>query len=183
MGNRLYAGYNLISRADVLWRLGRYEDAQASLNQASSLAEQPDGKFKQLWGRLYVVTAPMALSEQLYSQAIAESRKAIALDTSETKHPAIEAQYALGLAQSLSGLKRHGRETCEQAVEMARRGDDPRLLAGAQLALAEAMLVLGDPTQAWATAKRAQQIYRKIRPVGVRVACLADSWTCQPTLG
>ena len=161
VGNKLYAGYNLISRADVLWRLGRYEDARASLSQASSLAEQPDGKFKQLWGRLYVVRAPMALSEGLYSKAIADGQQAMSRDNSTTKHPSIESQYTVGLAQSLSGLRDVGLKTCEDAAAQASRSGDPRLIAGAQLALAEAMLLSGKPEPALTVAKAAQQLFER----------------------
>ena len=161
VGNKLYAGYNLISRADVLWRLGRYEDARASLSQASSLAEQPDGKFKQLWGRLYVVQAPMALSEGLFPKAIADGRQAMTRDNSSTKHPSIESQYTVGLAQSLSGLRDVGLKTCEDAAAQANRSGDPRLVAGSQLALAEAMLLSGKPEQALTVAKSAQQLFER----------------------
>ncbi|MDT4952416.1 MAG: eukaryotic-like serine/threonine-protein kinase [Acidobacteriota bacterium] len=156
---KLYAGYSLLSRADVLWRLGRYEDARAALAQATSLAEQPDGKLKQLWGRLYVVSAPMALSEQNFSDAIAKGQQAIALDASQTKHPAIEAKYTVGLAQSLNGNKEQGRRNSEEVVTMAKQTGDPRLLASALLALAETLLVSNDAQGALTAAKSAQGLF------------------------
>jgi hypothetical protein len=158
LGNQLYVGYSLISKADMLWRLGQYDDAQAALNLATSLAEQPDGKFKQLWGRLYVVSAPMALSQKNFAVAITNAEQAIKLDTSRTKHPAIEAGYTLGLAQFLSGDKLKGKQTCEQAVQAANAAGDPRLLMGALLALAEVMIEASDARGAFTNALKAQQL-------------------------
>jgi serine/threonine protein kinase/tetratricopeptide (TPR) repeat protein len=157
----LHAGYALLSRADVLWRLGRYEEARAALGQATAMAERPDGKFKQLWGRLYVVSAPMALSQRRFADAISEGRRAISHDESETKYPSIETQYTVGLAQSISGSSGAGHKSCEDAVQKARSTGNPRLLAGAQLALAEAALISRNWKLAITNAKEAQQLLER----------------------
>ena len=158
LGNKLYVGYSLISRADMKWRLGQYKEAEADLNLATSLAEQPDGKFKQLWGRLYAVQAPMALSQRDFPNAIKYAQKAIESDTSRTKHPAIEAQYTLGLAQFLSGDRVKGKRTCGQAVDLADKSGDPRLLLGALLALAETMIETEDAKAALTNAMKAEEL-------------------------
>jgi serine/threonine protein kinase/Tfp pilus assembly protein PilF len=155
----LYAGYSLISRADALWHLGRYEEARAALSQAESLAEQPDDSLSQLKDNLDVVQAQMALSEQRFPDAIAHGQRAIASDDTQTRHQAIEMKYTVGLAQTLSGLKNEGRKTCEEAVALATRTGSPRLLAGALLALAETELEASDAQSALATAKRARELF------------------------
>jgi tetratricopeptide (TPR) repeat protein len=151
----LYAGYSLTARADALWRLGRYEEARAAVSQAASSAES---KFKQLWGRVYAVSAPMALSEMRPSDAVRDGMRAIAADDSRAKHAATAARTTVGLAQALSGLKGQGLKTCQEAVSMAEGASDPRLLSNALLALAEASLLSGDATQALAASGRAQQM-------------------------
>jgi serine/threonine protein kinase len=159
--NKLYVGYSLISRADMKWRLGDYNAAIADLNLASSLAEQPETRFQQLWGRLYSVSAPMKLSQQDFRGAITDAEQAIKADTSRTKHPAIEAQYTLGLAQFLSGNKKGGTQTCEQTVTMARSAGDPRLLGAALLALAEVLVESNDAHNALAAANEAEALFEK----------------------
>ncbi len=158
---KLDAGYALAGKAEMEWRLGDYEAAASDLNLASSYAEQPDTKFKQLWGRIYVASAPMKLSRRDFAGAISDANKAIAADTSQTKHPAIEAQSTLALAQFLSGRKLEGRRTCEITVDMARKTGDPRLLGAALLSLAEILVESHDGNGALAAANEAQRLFEK----------------------
>lgn len=156
--NDLYVGYTLTSRAEMKWRLGRYEEANADLSFAMALAERPQNPLKQLWGRLYSVKAPMALSQREARNAIKDAEQAIKLDPSRTRHPAIEAMFTLGLAQFSSGDRRRGTQTCEQAVEMARNSGNLRLLLQALLALSEIQIDSGDAKSALANATTAQQL-------------------------
>jgi serine/threonine protein kinase/tetratricopeptide (TPR) repeat protein len=156
--NDLYVGYTLTSRAEMKWRLGRYEEANADLSFAMALAERPQNPLKQLWGRLYSVKAPMALSQREARNAIKDAEQAIKLDPSRTRHPAIEAMFTLGLAQFSSGDRRRGTQTCEQAVEMARNSGNLRLLLQALLALSEIQIDSGAAKSALANATTAQQL-------------------------
>jgi tetratricopeptide (TPR) repeat protein len=156
------AGYSLVSRADVMWRLGRYEEARAALGQASSLAEQPSGEFKQLWLRIYLAEAALYLSERRFTDAITASRRAIAEDDSKTRHAATEATYLMGLARSLSGASGEGLRVCEDALKMANHTANPRLMAEAQLSLAEALLAANNAQSAEAAATEAQQLFMRL---------------------
>jgi tetratricopeptide (TPR) repeat protein/tRNA A-37 threonylcarbamoyl transferase component Bud32 len=156
------AGYSLVSRADVMWHLGRYEEARAALGQASSLAEQPGGEFKQLWLRIYLAEAALYLSERRFADAVAAGRKAIAEDNSKTKHAATEATYLMGLARALSGAVGEGLRVCEEALKLAKQTANPRLMAEAQLALAEARLQAGDAPGAADAAERAQILFAQL---------------------
>lgn len=170
------AAYSLISRADVMWRLGRYEEARAALGQASSLAEQPDGEFKQLWLRIYLAEAALYLSERHFTDAVAAGRKAIAEDDSKTKHAATEATYLIGLARVLSGSVGEGLRACEEALKLANQTANPRLMAEAQLALAEARLGAGDAPGAVDAAEEAQRLFAQLgRPEGEWRAWLASA--------
>lgn len=158
LGVKLDAGYSLVSRADMLWRLGRVEEARAALNQASALAEQPGGTYSRLWGRIYLVRSPLELSQRRFSEAIGDGQRAIARDDSETKRPAVEAAYVVGLSRVRSGATRAGVAECEKAVELAIRAGDPRLVSEARLALAEGLLAAGDARRALDAALGARQI-------------------------
>jgi len=160
LGLSLYAGYSLTSRADVLWRLGSYQDARAALSQATALAEQPD--LKRLWGRIHLTAAAMALSERRFPEAVARARRAVAADDSQKKHLMIEAESVLGLSLLSSGKKSEARRVCEEARSLASRTGDPRLLSAAQLALAEVLLETGDAQGALASAEEARQAFERM---------------------
>jgi serine/threonine protein kinase/lipopolysaccharide biosynthesis regulator YciM len=158
LDSKLYVGYSLISRADMRWRMGNYNEANADLNLATSLVEQQSVSFKQLSGRVLTVKAPLALSQGDFGKAIKYAQQAIASDDSRTRHPAIEAQYTLGLAQFLYGNRSKGQQTCEQAAQLAEKSGDPRLLLGALLALAETEIEMGNAKGALANAIKAQEL-------------------------
>jgi len=161
LGKKIDAAYALVSKAEMEWRLGDYVAAAGDFSLASSYVEQPDTNFKQLWGRIFVANAPMKLSQGDFSGAIIDADKAIKADTSATKHPAIEAQSTLGLAQFLSGNKQTGKRTLEAAVVPARQTGDPRLLGAALLALAEVLVEFRDGQNALAAANEASGIFEK----------------------
>ena len=154
LGNQLYAGNRLIDCGEMLWRLGRYDDAQAAFDQAVSIAEQADIRNKQMLDSLSLVGAYRELSERRFAKAITKGNQALTLNA-ENEH-SIEARYVIGLAQALSGARLKGRRMCEEAVEAARRATYPPILSGALMALAEAMLESGDAQGALANASEAQ---------------------------
>ena len=156
LDNQQNAGYCFADRCDALWRLGRYEEAREALRQAHSIADEPDGRNKQLLAKICLIETHLTLSERRFPQAIEKARQALALD--EETEEAINVKYALGLAEALSSEKRQGVRTCAEAVEMARRAKDGRMLPDALLALAEAMLESGDWQGALANALEAQRI-------------------------
>jgi tetratricopeptide (TPR) repeat protein len=157
LGNQKFIGLSLVLRANVLWRLGRYDEAQTSLAQVSSIAEQANaGKTLSAWYSLAV--ARMALSRRQFPEAKVRSQQALALAGTNLKGTAVEANYTLGLAQALSGATREGRIKCEQAVEIATQSKDPAFLSEALLALAEAQILNADATGALVTVLRAQEI-------------------------
>lgn len=156
-GNQLSTGFDSQLRADALWRLGQYREAQAAFDKASAIANKPDGGNKHLSSRIHLVAGGMALSQRKFAEAVTRTRQAIALDESPAKHTTIEAKSLLGLAQTLSGAKVEGKQTCLEAVEASSSASDPRLLSGALLALAEVLLEGGAPQEALTTALRASE--------------------------
>jgi tetratricopeptide (TPR) repeat protein len=162
LGNQLNTGYSLLGRGDMLWRLGRAPEAREALKQIPAITDRLDGKYKQaLTVRVHLVNSQMALSERRFSEAKVQAGHALALAGTQVRRAEIEAKYALGLAQALSGEKREGNRTCDAAVEMAKQWSDPRLLSNALLALAEAQFENGKTQEAMSTVLQAQERFAR----------------------
>lgn len=154
-------GYDLLNRGNVLWQLGRYDEAQDALDQAASWATQPEGQNKQLLAWVLLFNAQMSLSRQSFDDAVSKSRQAKALAGTQYKDVAAQATSTLGLAQALSGTQGAGVRSCQQAVDLARSVGSPRLVSGSQLALAEAMLEAGNTQDALKTALASQEAFAR----------------------
>jgi tetratricopeptide (TPR) repeat protein/predicted Ser/Thr protein kinase len=152
--------YDLANRGGVLWQLGDYQAARAVLGEAYSAASAPNSRYKALVAEIDLSYARLALSQRNFVEAKAKGRQAL---ESAGNQPdiAIEAKYTLGLASALSGAKPEGRQLCEEALTAAERASNPRLLSGAQLALAQVMLETGPAIGALATAMRAQTSFER----------------------
>lgn len=153
--------YDLINRGIVLWQLGDYQAARAALDEALHAARRPDSNYKDLLAFIHLSYARMALSELNFAAARENGKQA--LDLAGTQQDvAIEAKYTLGLAAIRSGAKSEGKELCEEAVEAALRARESRLLPGAQLALAQALLETGDSVRALETALQAEASFARV---------------------
>jgi serine/threonine protein kinase/Tfp pilus assembly protein PilF len=156
---QLNIGYNLQSRGEALWRLGRYDEARAALSEAASIAEQPSGGSKELRADIQRFFAEMALSQRQFAEARTRAEQALALAGTQFADSATEAKRVQGLAQALSGAAREGQRLCAEVVERATRSGDPWLLSEAQLALAEATLENRDAQGARAPAQQALESF------------------------
>jgi tetratricopeptide (TPR) repeat protein/predicted Ser/Thr protein kinase len=155
LGNQMDVGYGLSERADALWQMGRYEEAQALLDEAFGMANTAGGGSKSLLAVIYLNGAEMALSQRLFPLALEKSRQALSMAGTQTE-TTIEAKRVMGLALALSGAAGEGRRICEEAFEMATRLKNPLLISRAQLALSEVMLLSNDSQGALAMALKAQ---------------------------
>ncbi|HEX7334108.1 MAG TPA: tetratricopeptide repeat protein [Pyrinomonadaceae bacterium] len=155
-------GYDLFNRGALLWQLGHYTEARDALTQAFDVASRPGGIDKQLLAWVHLLRARMALSEFRYSEAVAESRKASALGGAQDKDFSVQVSYTHGLAELHSGTSRAGQVKCQEALDIATRASAPRLIANAQLALAEALLANGDAANALSSALQAQQTFARL---------------------
>jgi serine/threonine-protein kinase len=155
LGSQMDAGYGLIERCDMLWETGRYEEASALLDEASRLANRPDGEIKALLAVVNLSAAEIALSQRLFPVAREKSQRALEL-TDIQNETAIEAKRVMGLSLAWSGATSEGRRACQEAFEMATRSKNPWLTSRAQLSLAEATLAANDPQSALTIALEAQ---------------------------
>lgn len=151
----------LANRAYSFWRLGRYDEARASLSEASSFAEHPEAP-KNVAGAYYVTRARMALSERVFPEALSQSEKALTLlNGTPLKRLTLIATFTNGLAQAMTGSAT-GRLKCEEAVKTARDIGDPWLISDSLLMFAEAQLEKGDADGALKSALEAQQLASRV---------------------
>jgi tetratricopeptide (TPR) repeat protein len=159
-------GYALMHRGNVLWQIGLDEEARTALDQASAIAERPNGSNKELSAEIKMSKARLELSLLHFRESKDNSRQALNLAGTQFKDTAVQAKSTLGLALARSGQPRAGKLLCEEAVDMATGTDDPQLLSGALLALAEAMLENGEPQRALETALQAQASFARFGQQG-----------------
>jgi tetratricopeptide (TPR) repeat protein/predicted Ser/Thr protein kinase len=150
LGARVSLAYNLLFRGNLLWRLGRYEEALAALNEASELANQPAGKIKSLLVDVPLREAQLALSQRRFPEAQAKAQQSLDASGTQYEVTAIEARFTLGLARARasSSSAAAGKKLCEEAVAEAMKAGDEALLSKALLALSEAALESGDAADA-----------------------------------
>jgi tetratricopeptide (TPR) repeat protein len=159
LGNPLYTGYEAMNRGNMMWRLGRYEEAREQFAQAESIASHEDRPNMQMVARLSLLKAQMLLSERRIADAKTEASRAFRLYRAIGENAGHEAEvmYTLGITYSLSGATRRGVEMTGQALEQLSSVDHPWMFSGALLAHAEAKLMAGDPREALVNALRAQE--------------------------
>ena len=142
---RLAAAYATHYRALALWRLGKYDEAQALLTEALAAAH-PEGHepYKELLADVTWSQAAMELSRKNFSQAVDLAKKAFDLAGTEYKAIAVRAGATLCVAESRSNQIALARKRCEEALKLARTIRDPRSQTDALIASAEAAIAAGD---------------------------------------
>ncbi len=160
-GAKIGMGYDQSYRGMVLWQLGRYQEADAALKLAFSIANQPEANYKEVLALVHLTDSQMALSERRFVEARAKAEKALQMAGTEVKDLTLQAKYCIGLAQAFSGAPVPARKLCEEAVAMAKEGKSPRQISSALLALAEVLLLGKDAQGALAAALQAQAIFAR----------------------
>ncbi|MGI9108319.1 MAG: protein kinase domain-containing protein [Pyrinomonadaceae bacterium] len=167
LGIEIRAGYSLHNLSEMLWRLGRYEEARTVLAQAATIAQKPSEKNKEVLAYLYLTEANIALSENRFGEAVAKSEQSLNTAGELNKSLSTEAKLTLGLAQTFSGAAGRGKQACEEAVSTANRIGDPWLISFSQLALAQAQMESGDVA---AALKNAQEVQANFARSGQQVS-------------
>jgi serine/threonine protein kinase len=149
----LEAAYSLIAYADALWQIGRYNEAQAALNQAAGFAE----KHRQITPRVDIIRAKIRLSERNFDEA---ERYARALIDSDSKTPEdVKVEAKVLLAASRVQNQRAGRVTLPDAAEY----EDKIVAADVLFVVAEKMLKENSPAEALENAARAQRLFAELK--------------------
>lgn len=162
LGIQRSIGYNLVGRAYVLARLGRYNEAQPLIDQATAIADRPGGEIKRLSLEARLVAAEIDLSQERFPAAKDKAEKVLALAATQFPEISMNGRRVLGMAQAYGGAAAAGKAKCAEAVELAKQLNDPWQLAKAQLALAETMLLSGDAKGAFDNASQAQEVFARL---------------------
>lgn len=155
-------GYNLVARADLLGRLGRYNEVQPLLDQAAAIADKPGAELKRLSLETKLAAAEIALSQERFPDARDKVEKVMATAGEQFPEISLNGRLVLGLAQAYGGAAPTGRAKCIEALELAKQLNDPWELAKAQLALAETMLLGGDSQGAVSNAVQAREVFARL---------------------
>jgi serine/threonine protein kinase/Tfp pilus assembly protein PilF len=155
-------GYNLVTRSSALWQLGRYDEAQALLAQASTIAEKPGGELKRLSIEAQLTLAEIALSQRRFPDAQARAQSILTAAGDEFKSAALDAKLVLVAAETQSGGRGGNLQTALQTLELARQYHDPAQLATAQFRLAAVALAAGNSTTALANARQAADAFMRL---------------------
>lgn len=141
------------NRAQILVRLGRYDDAKKVLDE---LLKSKDA-LQALVPELHLIQAQMNLSQGDLQQASASASEA--MKTSSPKSDTtIQAQYFLALAKTGSG---EAQTLCNQSIEAASNAGDFGLYSRVLLACAEVASNAKDPKTASTLATQAQERFAR----------------------
>jgi len=166
LGNPLNASFGLLNKSDMLARLGRHEEARASLDLLSTILNQlsSDNNNKQVWTAWsHLIAARIALSERRLPEARAKCLQALNAAATQNKNTIAMAKATLGLIETFSGKTTEGRKLCEEAASIAKQTEDLRLLSDIQLILAEVLLESGDGRGASAAALQSLEGFERQR--------------------
>ena len=163
LGLKSRIGYNLISRGNLLWQLGNFQEARAIISQVNLIAAQLHQDGRQLMASAYLLEARMLLSERNFRAAQEKGKQALALAEAKFMDTFIRAKMTLGLARVLSGTAIAPPSLCEEAVSLAQNNKDIRLIAEALLDLAQAKATVRDFESAAASAQQAQEYFLQLK--------------------
>ncbi len=159
LGARVGMGWDQANRATTLLALGRYDGARAALDEAYSIAAEPEAGFKSQLAYVELVGAQIALSLGRHVEATTRATAALRLAERDYREAALQAKQTLALTQAISGAPKKATALVEEAVGAARELKLPRLLSTALLASAEVRFAGGDGRGALADAQAAQRVF------------------------
>lgn len=173
LNNQSLASYALISQAEALAHLGRYDEAEAALKQVLDYAARPGGaQDQELTGYAHYLKAQIALSRSDLAGALAEGREALAIGA-QYKETAVDARRTIGVAQAMNGAARAGVSACREALREAAESGNPFYISNANLSLGEALLASGASEEALAIVLRAREEFARAGRVDMEWRALA----------
>ena len=161
VGNQLRIIFGQANRGNILWRLGRYDEAKQTLDEVSTSVKQQPSDFRQLEPRVELISAQISLSQRDFAQSARRALSAITLSGTNYPDVVIESKFTLGVARALGGNGREGETLCADAAKSAGDTGETLLVARALLAEAESALQAGDSGKAAMLAAQAQESFAR----------------------
>jgi len=150
LGNVFHTAFCLLNRADMLARLGLYEDATSALDELAPLLNtlSADNNYKPIWTAFsYLIRAQIDLSQDRLPEARANCKEALATiagkDRSALGNTEAAVKQTLGLIEVYSGATGAGLKLCQEALALV-ANSEAHVYADSHAALAEALLESGD---------------------------------------
>jgi tetratricopeptide (TPR) repeat protein len=159
LGVQRSMGYNLLRRADVLCRLGRYAEAEGLLNQAAAIADRPGGELKELSAEIRLQWAQVSLSQNRYQEARERGEKLLASIGDQYQEMVFESKKLLALVEARNGSAARATQLANEALRMAEQSKNGLQLAFAKLTLAEVLLSNAQPQEALIAATEAKAVF------------------------
>jgi tetratricopeptide (TPR) repeat protein len=161
LDSEVYVGYSLLNQSEALVALGRFDEAQHSIDDLASIADAPGGKNKALSNSLPLLRARVALAQRNFAEAKSKAEQSAALAGESDVQTAAESKLIVALAEVYSGSAVAAGQTCREVIEAAKNLGDASLFAGAQLAYAESLLAANDAQGALTNALEAQESFAR----------------------
>jgi serine/threonine protein kinase/Tfp pilus assembly protein PilF len=160
LNNELRIAFNHVNRAQILWHLGRYGEAEDALSEVEKI-NGTTPKYKPLVPFVPLYRAEALLSQRRFSEARLKGDESIKLAGTDFLDSAIEGKFVVGMAKALGGSGTDAPALCDEAVKMATRLGDVNLLARAKLAQAEVALVTKNAASALSLAEQVQEQFAR----------------------
>ena len=135
-----HIGYAGLECGNTLRLLGRYAEARTMLERVDAIAE----KFPSIRLNLMQARADLALSRNLYAEAAAISRRALASDAGQNPIAIADLKRILGLALLASGNRTEGLRNCQESLAAVAKLNDVAATLRSRVALLRARLETGD---------------------------------------
>jgi serine/threonine protein kinase/tetratricopeptide (TPR) repeat protein len=169
LGMQRNFAYNQLNRANYLMQLGGLSECATLFDETLSVADRRSGDFQELSILVNVGRARLSLIQNHFSAAKTGADKVLAAAKEKFPEAALEAERLLAAAQEAGGSSKVAKQTAADALELAKRLNDPGQLAQTQLVAAQTLLSTGDNQGALETANQAQVFF-------ARAGQMASNW-------
>lgn len=155
--------YALIYRAEMLYQLGRSQDASLDIAEAKRHAASPDNSNKSLMAEILLLESRLALSLLETKRAITTINQVKIYSAAEQEDILLKARAINCLAQALSGTLRNGNKQCHEIVSSAQTVKKAGVLPEIQLLLSQIEHATGNWQKCAESASEAQKHFANLQ--------------------
>ena len=155
--------YSLLNIAGSFWQLGHYDEANQALKEFADMVAAQQISDKDMLRMASLIEASIALSQGRFGDARAKGGEVLAdmKASGGRRETNTDADVVVCLAETLGGAPARGRPMCDEAALLAVQIGDPLFVSNTKIALAEALLEMGDASGARAQALDAEAFFAR----------------------